>query len=68
MKPSDNYRVIQDDNPVKKAVMKEAERRSEKTRDTNSDYHNTNMFYHYKKIEDDASEFERERTMKKNKQ
>lgn len=68
VKPEDNYRVIQDKNPVKSATINGALTRYENDLKLKNDLHHIHLAQHGAKIEHDQSEVERERDMRRNKQ
>ena len=68
MKPNENYRVVQDDNPVKAAIMDQALKRHEQEMEMNTNFHNQNLNLHYHKVNSDFADFERERMAKRQRQ
>ena len=68
LKPNENYRVVQDTNPVKAAIMDQALKRHEQEMESNTKQHNDNLHHHYHKVNSDYNDFERERHSKKMKQ
>lgn len=50
VRPQDNYRVVQDNNPVKAAAISEAQKRYEAELAFKAEIHARNMAIHSKKI------------------
>ena len=68
VKPEDNFRVYQDNNPVKSAAMKNALQRYEETLKGENKVLGNHMQDHRNKIKFDDDEVMREKQMKSNKQ
>ena len=60
VRPQDNYRVVQDNNPVKAAAISEAQKRYEAELAFKAEIHARNMANHSKKIAKDTADFEME--------
>lgn len=68
VKPEDNFRVFQDNNPKKNAAMKEALSRYEDTLRNDNKASNGHLQEHHRKINFDNEELYREKEVKLNKQ
>lgn len=68
VRPEDNYRVLQDTNPLKAAAFKDALSRYEQDLKRKNDGHDAYMKYHNSIVERDANEKQREIDQKKIKQ
>jgi len=68
VKPEDNFRVYQDNNPTKSAAMKNALQRYEDTLKGDNRVLGGHMQEHRNKIKFDDDEVQREKQMKSNKQ
>ncbi len=68
VKPEDNFRVIQDHNPLKSAALKEALNRYEENLKKESKQLGYHLKDHHSKIEKDEAEISREKEEKTNKQ
>lgn len=60
VRPQDNFRVVQDSNPVKAAVMNGAQQRYEQELEWKRRIHSNNMALHRSRIAEDTKQFERE--------
>ena len=68
VKPQENFRVVQDTNPVKAAILVQAEERHSNELKNNSQIHSKNLTEHQSKVQFDSEQFQREREAKKAKQ
>lgn len=68
VKPQHNYRVIQDENPTKKAVLDEALSRYEKELETKNRIYNDQINAHYQRIQKENDQVAEEKESKKIKQ
>ena len=67
VKPQDNYRVVQDTNPVKRAVLNDALTRFEKDLQLKNKQHTINLNLHQKQLKSDQDEIEAENINLQNK-
>ena len=65
MRPNENYRVVQDTNPVKAAIMDQAQKRHELQMTENTNLHNHNLSLHFGRVDADNADFQREYANKK---
>jgi hypothetical protein len=68
VRPEDNYRVLQDDNPLKAAAFKDALSRYENDLKRKNDGHGVHMQQHKNVVERDINEKQREHDQKRLKQ
>jgi hypothetical protein len=68
VKPQDNYRVMQDNNPLKSAALKEALRRYEESLKKENNFEGVHLKDHHNKIEFDENQLNLEKETKLSKQ
>jgi hypothetical protein len=57
LKPNENYRVVQDTNPVKAAILDQAQRRHDREMVDNSNLHSHNLHLHFSRVDADNADF-----------